>query len=70
MSTVCSAILKPGSTVHIMRLTLGIPSAIWTSLTFRFNRRNTPMAAFQPLLWSITQKTPLPLWDLDVLSQP
>jgi len=70
MSTVCSAILKPGATVHIMRLTLGISSAIWTSLTFRFNRRNTPMAAFQTLLWSTTQQTPLPLWDLDVLSQP
>jgi len=37
---------------------------------FRFNRRNTPMAAFQTLLGISTQKAPLPLRDLVVLSQP
>ena len=37
---------------------------------FRFNRRNTPMAAFQTLLGIATQKAPLPLRDLVVLSQP
>lgn len=31
---------------------------------FRFNRRNTPMAAFQTLLGISLQKTPLPLADL------
>ena len=37
---------------------------------FRFNRRNTPMAAFQTLLGISTHKAPLPLRDLVVLSQP
>ena len=37
---------------------------------FRFNRRTTPMAAFQTLLGISTQKAPLPLRDLVVLSQP
>ena len=37
---------------------------------FRFNRRNTPMAAFQTLLGISTKKAPLPLRDLVVLSQP
>lgn len=36
----------------------------------RFNRRNTPMAAFQTLLGISTRKTPLPLRNLVVLSQP
>lgn len=31
---------------------------------FRFNRRGTPMAAFQTLLGLSTQKTPMPLRDL------
>jgi hypothetical protein len=53
-----------------MGLTLGISSAIGTSLTFDFNRRNTPMPAFQTLLGITTQKAPLPLLGLDVLSQP
>lgn len=35
---------------------------------FRFNRRNTPMAAFQTLLGISTRKTPLPLRNLVVLS--
>jgi hypothetical protein len=35
---------------------------------FRFNRRNTPMAAFQTLLGISTRKTPLPLRNLIVLS--
>ena len=37
---------------------------------FRFNRRITPMAAFQTLLGISTQTAPLPLRDLVVLSQP
>lgn len=37
---------------------------------FRFNRRNTPMAAFQTLLGISSQNAPLPLRDLVVLSQP
>jgi hypothetical protein len=37
---------------------------------FRFNQRSTPMAAFQTLLGISTQKAPLPLRDLVVLSQP
>ncbi|MDH3772091.1 MAG: transposase, partial [Nitrospirota bacterium] len=37
-------------------------------LVFRFNRRNTPMAAFQTLLGISTRKTPLPLRNLVVLS--
>jgi len=37
---------------------------------FRFNRRNTPMAAFQTLLGISTRKAPLPLRNLVVLSQP
>ena len=37
---------------------------------FRFNRRNTPMAAFQPLLGLSTQKAPLPLPKLVNRSQP
>ena len=35
---------------------------------FRFNRRNTPMAAFQTLLGISTRKAPLPLRNLIVLS--
>lgn len=35
---------------------------------FRFNRRNTPMAAFQTLLGISTRKAPLPLQNLVVLS--
>jgi hypothetical protein len=35
---------------------------------FRFNRRNTPMAAFQTLLGISTRKTPLSLRNLVVLS--
>jgi len=37
---------------------------------FRFNRRNTPIVAFQTLLGISNQKAPLPLRDLVVLSQP
>jgi len=37
---------------------------------FRFNRRNTPMAAFQTLLGISTQKAPLPLPELVNRSQP
>lgn len=37
---------------------------------FRFNRRNTPMAAFQTLLGISTQKAPLTLLDLSNRSQP
>jgi len=37
---------------------------------FRFNRRKTPMAAYQTLLGISTQTAPLPLRDLGVLSQP
>ena len=40
----------------------------WDEFVFRFNRRNTPMAAFQTLLGISTQKAPLPLRDLVVLS--
>jgi len=42
----------------------------WDEFVFRFNRRNTPMPAFQTLLGITTQKAPLPLLGLDVLSQP
>jgi len=37
---------------------------------FRFNRRNTPMAAFQTLLGISTQKAPLTLSELVNRSQP
>jgi hypothetical protein len=37
---------------------------------FRFNRRNTPMAAFQTLLGISTQRTPLALVELTNRSQP
>jgi transposase-like protein len=37
---------------------------------FRFNRRNTPMAAFQTLLGISAQKAPLTLRDLGNRSQP
>src|SRR6266446_553041 len=37
---------------------------------FRFNRRNTPMAAFQTLLGISTQKPPLTLPELVTRSQP
>lgn len=40
----------------------------WDEFVFRFNRRNTPMAAFQTLRGLSTQKAPLPLRDLVVLS--
>lgn len=39
-------------------------------LIFRFNRRNTPMAAFKTLIGIATQKTPLTLSDLLSWSQP
>jgi hypothetical protein len=37
---------------------------------FRFNRRNTPMAAFQTLLGISTQKAPLTLPERVNQSQP
>lgn len=37
---------------------------------FRFNRRHTPMAAFQTLLEISTQKAPLTLSELVNRSQP
>ena len=42
----------------------------WDEVVFRFNRRHTPMAAFQTLLGISTQKAPLPLPELVNRSQP
>jgi transposase-like protein len=42
----------------------------WDECVFHFNRRNTPMAAFQTLLGISAQKAPLTLSELVDRSQP
>jgi hypothetical protein len=70
MSTACSAILKAWLTARTLELMPRYLQRYLDELVFCFTRRNMPMAAFQTLRGISSQKAPLPLQDLVVLSQP
>lgn len=65
-----SAISRPGSMARITVWSRSISRAIWYAFVFRFNRRKTPMAAFQTLLGISANKAPFTLRDLVNRSQP
>jgi ribosomal protein L37AE/L43A len=56
--TASSATSRPGFEGRIMGSATSTSRPTWTSSPFRFNRRRTPMAAFQTLLGLGTQVAP------------